>query len=89
MSQVTKDIKLGEVIKSYLSMLKECGVTYDDLQLILEYCQSLNKIVRNDGLKIMIDNLVHQLTYYSELDVIFYIENNDILNRIEYYCSLV
>lgn len=85
----TETKQLAEVINSYLSMLKECGVLYDDLQLIMHYCQSLNRFLKNDGLRLMIEDLLYQLTHYTELDIIFYVEQNDILNRIAYYCSLI
>jgi hypothetical protein len=85
----TEKKQLAEVINSYLSMLKECGVSYDDFELIMDYCQSLNKVLMHNGLRLIIDDLVYQSTYYNELDVIFYIEHNDILNRMTYYCSLV
>lgn len=64
-------------------------ITADDVELLVDYCQSLNKYLKNRGLELLLNDLLYQLAYYSEPDVVLFVENNDVLRRIVYYCSLV
>jgi len=84
-----KAAQLVKLINSQLMLIAECGITYDDIELILDYCQSLNKYLKNKGLEMLCSDLLYQLSYHTEPDVILFVENNDVIRRIVYFCSLV
>lgn len=77
-----------DTIHKQLTIMCECGETRDDIQVLLDKCQLLNRHLQNRGLTLLTDEMSHYLQYDSELDVLVFMEKNDIVRRIRYYCQL-
>lgn len=89
MQVVTMKLNESKSLVKLINVIEECGVSFEDIEHILYYCQSLNTYLNNKGLQLLINELEYYITYSFEHDIILFVENNDILRRVLYFCSLV